>query len=233
MAKKIAKYALPRSEEALDTLTNSVLTYALPHIEGDNIDWIDIPPASWAAFKAAHAVWVSAYAACKGAHLPGDTEAKNVAEKELRDALSNLLNRGLLLEPRTEADAVKMGFHLLAHTYTVVTEVNDAVDIDSITNGPIPGSHVHVVRYRIDGHARRAKSPYHLAIFEVYIQGAGDPPPVLNSEKGWGKSFNCMNEPFELRHESGDQGKVAHYRAAWESKSGVIGPWSMASAEIP
>jgi hypothetical protein len=34
MANKIAKYTLPKSEEALDTLANSVLTYATPHIEG-------------------------------------------------------------------------------------------------------------------------------------------------------------------------------------------------------
>jgi hypothetical protein len=34
MTKKIAKYTLPRSEEALDTLAHSVLTYATPHIEG-------------------------------------------------------------------------------------------------------------------------------------------------------------------------------------------------------
>jgi hypothetical protein len=51
MAKKIAKYTLPRSEEALDTLANSVLTYATPHIEGAEADWTDIPPAIWAAYS--------------------------------------------------------------------------------------------------------------------------------------------------------------------------------------
>jgi hypothetical protein len=233
MKKKIAKYTLPRSEEALDTLANSVLTYVTPHIEGVGADWTDIPTASWTAFKAAHAAWVPAYTACKGACLPRNTEVKNLAEDVLREALSDLLDRGLLLEPRTAADAVAMGFHLLDGTHTVVTAVNDVVDIDSIANGPIPGSHTHILHYRIEGSPRRAKSPYLLAIFQVYIQGAGDPPPILNSERGWSKDYVSLNEPFELRHEPGDVGKTAHYRALWETESGVKGPWSMASAEVP
>jgi hypothetical protein len=233
MAKKIAKYRLPDGAEALDTLANSVLTYATPHIEGAGADWTDIPASSWAAFKAAYAAWTPAYAACKGAHLPRETEAKNLAEKALREALSDLLERGLLLEPRTAADAVAMGFHLLDDTHTVVTAVNDAVDIDSITNGPIPGSHTHILHYHIEGSLRRAKAPYHLAVFQLYIQGAGDPPPILNSERGWSKDYVCMNEPFELRHEPDDVGKTAHYRAHWETEGGVKGPWAMVSAEVP
>jgi hypothetical protein len=126
-----------------------------------------------------------------------------------------------------------MGFHLLDDIRTTVTAVNDAVDIDSITNGPIPGSHTHILHYHIEGSPRRAKAPYHLAVFQVYIQGADDPPPILNSERGWSKDYVSLNEPFELRHEPGDVGKTAHYRALWETEGGVKGPWSMASAEVP
>jgi hypothetical protein len=108
-----------------------------------------------------------------------------------------------------------------------------AVDIDSIINGPITGSHTHVIRYHIEGSPHRAKAPYHLAVFPVYIQGPDDPQPILNSEHGWGKDFLSMKEPFELRHEPDDVGKTAHYRAHWETEGGVKGPWSMASAEVP
>jgi hypothetical protein len=258
MAKKIAKYTLPRSEEALDTLANSVLTYASPHLDPSTLStgsgqadsgtktdgdrgsvaavaepWTDIPPASWQAFKDAHAAWVPAYAACKGAHLPWNTEVKNLAETDLRESLTGLLDRGLLLAPRTAADAVAMGFHLIDDTRTVVTKVNDAVDIDEITNGAIPGSHIHVIGYRIEGRPTRAKAPYHLAIFQVYIQGPGDPPPILNSDRDWSKDYVSMNEPFELRHEPGDVGKTAYYRAQWETDGGIKGPWAMSSAEVP
>ena len=233
MAKKIARYTLPKPEEALDTLANSVLTYATPHIEGPNADWTDIPAASWTAFKEAHTAWGPAYAACKGAHLPKDTAAKNLAETALRGALSDLLERGLLLTPRTAEDVVAMGFELIDDTRTAVTVVHDTVDIDSVSNGPVPGSHTHILHYRIEGRAHRAKTPYHLAVFQVYIRGADDPEPVLNSERGWSKDYISMTEPFEIRHESGDVGKTAYYRALWETAGGVKGPWAMASAEIP
>ena len=233
MAKKIARHALPRSEAELDTLANSVLTYTTPHIEGQEADWTDIPAASWTAFKTAQAAWVTAYAACKGAHLPKDTAAKNMAGNVLRESLRGLLDRGLLLEPRTAEDAVAMGFRLLDDTRTTTTVVNDAVDIDSISNGPIPSSHIHIMRYHIEGHARRSKSPYHLAVFQVYVRGPGDPEPILNSEQGWSKDYISMIEPFELRHNPEDVGKIAYYRAHWETINGVKGPWAMASAEIP
>jgi hypothetical protein len=200
---------------------------------GSSADWTDVPAASWTAFKDAFVAWGPAYAACKSAHLPRDTAAKNLVEHPLRAALSDLLERGLLLAPRTAADMVAMGFHLIDDTRTTVTVVNDAVDIDEITNGVIPGSHTHVVRYRVEGRSSRAKAPYHLAVFQVYVRGADDPEPILNSERGWSKDYISMVEPFEIRHEPADVGKTAYYRAHWETSSGVKGPWAMSSAEVP
>jgi hypothetical protein len=233
----------------MDTRANGVFTYAAPHIEGAEADWTDIPVASWTAFKDAHAAWGPAYAACKGAHLPKDTEAKNLAENALREALTDLLERGLLIAPRTSEDAVAMGFHLIDDTRTPTTVVNEAVDCSnasrlslgvllrktprSSTNGAIPGSHTHVVHYHIEGRPNRAKAPYHLAVFQVYVKGAADPEPILNSERGWSKDYISMTEPFEMRHEPGDVGKTAYYRAHWETSGGVKGPWAMSSAEVP
>jgi hypothetical protein len=111
--------------------------------------------------------------------------------------------------------------------------VNDAVDIDNISNGPIPGSHTHSISYHIEGKTHRAKAPYHLAVFQVYLKGAGDAEPILNSERGWSKDYVSMNEPFEIRHEPGDMGKIAYYRAHWETTGGAKGPWSMMGAEVP
>ncbi|MDR1325556.1 MAG: hypothetical protein LBK00_05920 [Treponema sp.] len=233
LAKKIASHALPRKEEELDALVNSMLTYMTPHVEGAGADWTDIPTASWTAFKAAHAAWVPAYAACKMAHLPKDTEAKNLVKTALCTAITDMLERGLFLAPRTSEDVVAMGFHLIDSVRTTVAAVNDAVDIDRIVNGTIPGSHSHVLYYHIEGKQRRAKAPYHLAVFQVYIKGAGDPEPILNSDRGWSKDYINMTEPFEMRHEPEDVGKTAYYRAHWETSSGVKGPWAMASAEVP
>jgi hypothetical protein len=51
MAKKIAKYPLPKAQESLDTLANSVFTYAAPYIDGAEVDWTDIPVANRAVFS--------------------------------------------------------------------------------------------------------------------------------------------------------------------------------------
>jgi hypothetical protein len=208
MVKKFAKYELPKSEEALDTLANSVLTYATPHIEetagtgnSPSADWTDVPLDKWTAFKDA----------LRHGHQP------------MQPA------KGLI----SLRDAVAMGFSLLDDTRMSITVVNDAVDIDNISNGPIPGSHVHIIRYYIEGKAHRAKVPYHLAVFQVYLKGAGDAEPILNSERGWSKDYVLMNEPFEIRHEQSDMGKIAYYRAHWETMGGAKGPWSMMSAEVP
>jgi hypothetical protein len=70
-------------------------------------------------------------------------------------------------------------------------------------------------------------------VFQVYIKGKDDPEPILNSERGWSKDYVSMTEPFEIRHEPDDIGKIAYYRAHWETTGGTKGPWSMASAEVP
>jgi hypothetical protein len=231
MAKKIAKYTLPKTEEGLDSVATSVKGYAEVYIEGGS--WSDIPAASWTVFTTAYAAWVPAYKACKVAHLPKVTEAKNLAKAALREALSDLLDRGLLLPPRTVEDAVAMGFELVDDTRTVPTEVHDSVDMDSITNGAIPGSHTHVITYRIEGSPHRAKTPYHLAVFQVYVKDTEDPEPVLNNQQGWSNDYISMTEPFEFRHEARDVGKTAYYRAHWETNGGLKGPWAMADAKVP
>jgi hypothetical protein len=125
-----------------------------------------------------------------------------------------------------------MGFHLLDATDTVAGELNDRVVIDSVTNDPIMGSHTHIIRYHIKRKQHRYRVIYYQAVLQVYLQGAGDPPPVLNGERGWSKNYLSENNRFELRHKSGDVGKTAHYRARWETEGGAKGRWSMASAEV-
>jgi hypothetical protein len=70
-------------------------------------------------------------------------------------------------------------------------------------------------------------------VFQVYIKGADDPEPILNSEQGWSKDYLSMTEPFEMRHESGDVGKIAYNCAHWETSGEVKGPWTMARVEVP
>jgi hypothetical protein len=195
--------------------------------------WTDISASSWTAFKAAYATWTSARAACKGPHPPRDTEVKNRAVVALRFTLSGLLERGLFLKPRTAKDTAAMGFNLIDATNTVAGALNDRVVIESVTNDPIIGNHSHIIRYHTKSDSHYLRLPYYQAVFQVYLQGAGDPPPVLNGNRGWSKDYLSENNRFELRHKSGDVGKIAHYRARWETEGGAKGPWSIiASAKV-
>ena len=229
---KIAKYQLPKKEEDLDALANQTYTYAGPHLTGASPDWTDLPLEAWTAFRTALMDWNSAYAACKVPHLPAQTAGKNLAEKALRSAFSNLLERGLLLPPRTAQDAVAMGFHLIDDVPTHDTEIHDTVDIESITNGAVTGSHTHVIRYRIQGHPTRAKDPYQLAVFQVHYRAEGEAEPELNGG-GWGPDILSANEPLEVRHEPEHAGKTAYYRARWQTYAAQQGNWAMASALVP
>ena len=233
MLKKIAKYALPKREKDLDTLANSVYTYGSPHITGQDPDWTDIPIVSWTAFVAALNGWGQAYAACKIPHLPSETAAKNQAEAQLRSSLMELLYRGLLLPPRTAEDVVAMGFHLVDYSHRSAGKVTDTVDIESIANGTIPGTHTHIIRYRIQGRARRAKAPYKMAVFQIAVRGSSESAPDLNTDEDWGRDHNNVNEPFTIHHGPEHTGKTAYYRACWQASAGPRGPWAMSSAPIP
>jgi hypothetical protein len=220
----------------------------IPTKEAEVVDWVD----NFAACIAANAVaWdipgaevtdlQTAFTTFKTLHVkavspertPIIITQKNAAKAALLAKIRALMGFRLKNPIITDADRITMGLHVKDTTRTVMTVVNDAVDIDSITHGPITGSHVNVIRYHIEGKSIRAKVPYHLAVIQVYIRGADDPEPILNNERGWSKDFISMNEPFEMRHNPEDAGKMAYYRAHWETSGGVKGPWSMASAEIP
>jgi hypothetical protein len=234
MAKKLAKYEIPKSDKAVDRLAKSVLAYAGPRIEGINggtPQWPDIPIASWMTFKSTQEVWVVAYAACDVPHLPSVTEAKNLAKAELRLALSDLLERGLLVYPRTTDDVLAMGFSLVDDTPTSVTMVTDAVDM-TISNDPLPDSYRQIIHYKILGAASRSKEPYLLAVFQIYIQGPGDPPPRIDDDSVWSNDIINMKSPYTHQHLSTDVGKTCWFRARWQAKGGKRGPWTMRRAGI-
>jgi hypothetical protein len=235
MAKRIGKRTLPQKEEELDTLTNNIVTYATPHIEGiggNNPDWPDIQLPHWMAFKSAREDWVIAYAACKVPHLPVTTQAKNSAKEVLCDTLNELLDHGLLSSPRVAKDIVGMGFSLIDNIPTDTKVVYDTVDFGSIISNTVLGSHQHIVPYHIAGSANRSKAPYNRAVFQVCIRDRNEPPPLVTEDDGWSGGYDSMREPFAYQHSAADAGKLAYYRACWVARNSVRGKWAMTSGEI-
>jgi hypothetical protein len=219
MAKKIARYRLPDGAAALDSLATSVLKYAMVPIEMGKPHWADVPAASWTAFQDAYTAWTPAYAACKVAHLPKDTEAKNLAETALRDALSDLLDRGFLLPPRTAEDVVAMGFALRDTTHTA----HPVPSLKPETLAEPTGKEKHTVTAIHPVEKTKKKPPLVKGVaFASRIRTAGEPPATTDTmpsvfQTGTSRAFQ-WNEA--------DHGKVADYATAYENDSGDRGPWS-------
>jgi hypothetical protein len=103
----------------------------------------------------------------------------------------------------------------------------------SFRNDPRPGTHTQYVYYKILGAANRSKEPYHMGVFQMYIQGPGDPAPSVDKNEFWSRDILNMASPLKITFDSADAGKTCWYRALWEGKHSQQGRWSMASATIP
>jgi hypothetical protein len=231
MTKKFAKTEIPRTEEALDTLANSVLTYAAPHIEGSGgtvIDWNDIPAASWDAFKAALAAWEPLYAKCKAKHLPQDTELKNMAKDKLRAALQDLIARGLLADPRTPADAVAMGFELIDTTRSPKPTPTDHVEFEFALD---PESHTVRMPYHIEGHKGHGKGAYHGVEVRFWVRPLDAAAPETADTEGWRSEVDTAT-PWAHTFAAAEIGQRLYVAMRWENQSSGKdqsagkGPWS-------
>jgi hypothetical protein len=130
------------------------------------------------------------------------------------------------------ADKLFMGIGPEDKTDTPQGTVSDAVDM-TITNDPVADSSKHIIHYKKLGAANKAKDPWHLAIFQIYIQGPGESAPAIDDDAVWSKDFINMSSPFLCEHRSADAGKICWYRVRWEATNGKKGPWAMARAMIP
>ncbi|MDR1220239.1 MAG: hypothetical protein LBK73_11625 [Treponema sp.] len=237
MTNKFAKTGLPKVEEALDTLVNSVVTYAAPHIEGSGGtpgDWTDIPAASWSAFKAARAEWTPLYAKCKTAHLPQDTELKNAAKDKLIAALQDLIARGLLANPRTPADAVGMGFELLDHSHSPRPTPTDHVEFEFALD---PESHTVRIAYHIEGRKGHGKGSYHGVEVRIWVRPLDAPAPETAETEGWRSEVDTAT-PWSHTFTAAEIGQRLYVAMRWENQSSGKdqasgkGPWSAISSVI-
>ena len=231
MISKFAKTGLPKREEALDTLVNSVLSYAGPHIEGSGGtagDWNDIPAALWGVFKTALAEWTPLYAKCKAAHLPQDTELKNTAKNNLCAALRDLIAHGLLANPRTPADALAMGFELLDHTHSPRPTPTDHVEFEFALD---PESHTARVAYHIAGRKGYGKGTYHGVEVRFWVRPLDAPAPETADAEGWRSEVDTAT-PWARTFAASEIGQRLYVAMRWENQSSGKdqaagkGPWS-------
>jgi hypothetical protein len=132
----------------------------------------------------------------------------------------------------TPADKLRYGIGPADTENTEGGEVEDTVDM-SFKNDPHPDKHTQIVPYKKLGADNNSKDPYQMAVFQICIQGPGDPPPKVDDDAGWSRDMICMSSPFKYKFKSTDAGKICWYRARWEAKNGKQGDWAMFSAMTP
>jgi hypothetical protein len=158
---------------------------------------------------------------------------KNAAMKVLVAAMRKFANDAIRFNDLMNvADKFVMGIGPVDETDTPQGSVGDGVEM-TVTNGLLVDSHIQYIHYKRQGAANRAKAPWHLAVFQMYVQGPGDPAPLVNNDALWSRDIINLASPFVVQHGDADAGKTCWYRAHWEALDGKKGPWSMVRAMIP
>jgi hypothetical protein len=140
--------------------------------------------------------------------------------------------RNFTKPPLDDADFAALGLPVPDPTNTAGGEIIDTIDM-SFKNDPRPDSHTQYVYFKILGADNRSKYPYHMAVFQRYIQGPGDPEPIADKDALWTRDIIVMSSPYVSTFDSADAGKICWYRSRWEAFSGKQGKWSMIRAMIP
>jgi hypothetical protein len=159
--------------------------------------------------------------------------AKDEAKAALDTAMRDFTNASIRYNRKmTSADKLFLGVPTRDPARALRREVTDTVDM-TITNDPAVDSHRHIIHYKRLGAESRSKDPYHLAVFQTYIQGPGESEPRIDDDAAWSKDITNMASPFVQQHRSADAGKTCWYRSRWEALNNAKGPWSMERAMIP
>jgi hypothetical protein len=158
---------------------------------------------------------------------------KDEKKKALEAAMRKFANTSIRFNDKmTVADKLALGIGPGDETDTPQGQVTDTVDM-TITNDAAADSHTHIIHYKKLGANNNAKAPWHLAVFQTYVQGPGDPEPLIDDDALWSRDIINMSSPFTHQYRSADAGKTAWYRAHWEAESSDKGQWSMSRAMIP
>jgi hypothetical protein len=149
----------------------------------------------------------------------------------LDEQMRYIKKRNFTKPPLEDADFTALLLKIPDSNKTAGGEIEDTVAM-TFVNDSHPGTHKQFVRYKILGADNNSKAPYHMAVFQTYIQGPGDPDPLIDDDSFWSKDIICMSSPLEYIHKSTDVGKNCWYRARWEAEGGEQGPWTMAMVMI-
>jgi hypothetical protein len=121
--------------------------------------------------------------------LTGDAE--NALEKATTTdrgtestALCYFVQRYLIWDPVTAADRLAMGLPPHDLINTPGGKIKNTVAM-GFRNDPRPGTHTQYTDYWISGSESKSKGNYQMAVFQICIQGPGEPEPRVDSDEFW------------------------------------------------
>jgi hypothetical protein len=156
-------------------------------------------------------------------------EAKEIAKTAMRLFAGDRIRKN----PRMSVvQKLEMGVGPRDETKTSGGKVKDTLDM-SFRNDPHANTHIQYTDYKKHDADNKSKDPYQLAVFQIYIQGPGDPPPRVDSDEFWSRDIINLSSPLKIIFKGDDAGKMCWYRARWQARNAKQGDWSMASALIP
>lgn len=166
--------------------------------------------------------WLAAYneAANPSSRTPVAIAAKDDAKIAMLAtvrpyAVQISLNAGVL-----SSDKIAIGVNPRTSTPTPIATPTTNPVIGIVTAYPLQ----HVLRYRDETSSPTVKSkPY--GVTQCQIFGTASATPIVDQDLLDFKQI-ATKSPALIEWGAGDVGKAAYYAARWQTRSGLVGPWS-------
>jgi hypothetical protein len=197
---------------------------------GTPAEWAHIPKEDSDKLVAVVNAFQHEYENCTAQANAADRLARREAGKAMEQFIRYFVKRYLRYAPVTDEDRAAMGLNNYDATPTPGPDVNDTVEM-AITNAPTGDT--HIIHYKRMGVKSKAKTPWHMAIFQAAARKRDEAPPAIDKDDDWGKDVISMDSPFRHTWPSELAGQIGYYRAHWEASNGKKGAWVMGSATIP
>jgi len=221
----MSKDYIPSTDADFNTFFRNIAQYVAGKCTGPSPEWTHIPAEERRALDDAYIAWYDAYALTLKPHTPqigrARSEQRAISEKVLRQFVQNFLHYKIV----TNLDRDNMRLPNRSKRRSRQDEVTECIAVTT----PLRNHREVVFKYRVMGSTRRGKPDGYRAIIRWSI--LDKPPESLNELHNTEVS---TSSPHALTFGEEDRGKTVYYSLCWQSRTGIMGPWSdIGSTRVP
>jgi len=216
---------IPSTDAAFNNFFKRITQYVAQKCTGPSPEWTHIPQEERKALDDAYIAWYDAYVLTLKPHPPQLTRARNEqrarSEKILRQFVQDFLHYKLV----TNLDRDNMNLPNRSKKRSRRGEVTECIAVTT----PLRNHREVVFKYRVMGSARRGKPDGYHAIIRWAIL---DKRPESHNDLH--NTIVSSSSPHVLTFSEEDRGKTVYYSLCWQSRAGLMGPWSdIGSTRVP